>query len=168
MESLGINWVFFLSQLGNFLIVLVVLTKFVYKPIIKLLEDRRKKIDEAEKKAGEIEARRAALSEEEKNILARAKEKAEKEKGAILAEGESDKAKMIEKAKAQSSLEAERQLVVLHEEQEKLRGQITEEILAKLSDRLEKKLAPKKGFGGEGISALFYDKDGKEKSTPKN
>lgn len=44
MEALGIDPKLFIGQIINFLILLFILTKFAYKPIVKLLDDRRQKI----------------------------------------------------------------------------------------------------------------------------
>ena len=44
-SQLGIDSKLLLAQGVNFLILLVVLTKFVYKPLMKMVEERRKKIE---------------------------------------------------------------------------------------------------------------------------
>lgn len=43
-ENLGINWKLLLAQAVNFLLVLWVLNKFVFKRLLKFLEERRDKI----------------------------------------------------------------------------------------------------------------------------
>ena len=59
MESLGIQPIPFLLQALNFLILLLVLKKFLYKPILQMLAERKKKIEEgvefSEKTKAEIE-----------------------------------------------------------------------------------------------------------------
>lgn len=45
VSQLGIDPKLLLAQGVNFLILLFVLTKFVYKPLIKMVEERRKKIE---------------------------------------------------------------------------------------------------------------------------
>src|SRR3989339_692771 len=49
--QLGINWKLFLSQVVNFFILLLVLTFFVYKPLIRIIKERSKKIKEGLEKA---------------------------------------------------------------------------------------------------------------------
>ena len=44
-SQLGIDPKLLLAQGVNFVILLVVLTKFVYKPLMKMVEERRKKIE---------------------------------------------------------------------------------------------------------------------------
>lgn len=57
LEQLGINWKLFLSQAVNFGILLLVLTFFVYKPVIKIIKERSAKIKEGLEKAEEADVR---------------------------------------------------------------------------------------------------------------
>jgi F-type H+-transporting ATPase subunit b len=56
-DQLGINWQLLLSQAVNFILLLIVLRIFVYKPLLKLLHDRREKIEEGLTKAEEASRR---------------------------------------------------------------------------------------------------------------
>ena len=56
-DQLGINWSLLLSQGVNFILLLVVLRIFAYKPLLKLLRDRREKIELGLVKAEEAERR---------------------------------------------------------------------------------------------------------------
>lgn len=56
-EQLGINWKLFISQSVNFLILLLVLRAFVYKPLLEILDKREKRIKEGLDKANEAEVR---------------------------------------------------------------------------------------------------------------
>lgn len=49
----GIDWELFISQLVNFVLILIVLRSFVYKPVLKVLNERNKKIKEGLDKAEE-------------------------------------------------------------------------------------------------------------------
>ena len=57
VSQLGINWQLLLSQAVNFALLLIVLRIFVYKPVLKLLHDRREKIEGGLMKADEAERR---------------------------------------------------------------------------------------------------------------
>src|SRR3990167_360095 len=46
LGTLGINWKLFMAQLVNVGIVIFVLSKWVFKPLVKLMDDRVKKIDD--------------------------------------------------------------------------------------------------------------------------
>jgi F-type H+-transporting ATPase subunit b len=55
--QLGIDWKLLLSQAVNFLLLLVILRLFVYKPILNILKKRREKIEEGLAKAEEADVR---------------------------------------------------------------------------------------------------------------
>ncbi len=99
LEALGINLKILFAQLFNFAILLFVLWRFAYRPILDLLKQRREKVSQgvqdaksAELKLGEAkEKERVVIIEAKKeaqNIIDEARERAETKKQAIL-----DKAK---------------------------------------------------------------------------
>jgi len=57
ISQFGIDWKLFLSQLVNFVIILIVLRFFVYNPVLKMLKERNKKIKEGLDKAEEANVR---------------------------------------------------------------------------------------------------------------
>jgi len=57
VTQLGIDWRLLISQAVNFLLLLIVLRIFAYKPILKILHDRRTKIEEGLTKAKEADKR---------------------------------------------------------------------------------------------------------------
>jgi F-type H+-transporting ATPase subunit b len=69
----GLKGDIFIAQLINFVIVLLVLWRFAYKPIIRKLDERQDKIDKSVKTATEIEKRFAALEDEKAAILKEAR-----------------------------------------------------------------------------------------------
>src|SRR5260370_7721843 len=83
-ETFGWNWKLFLSQVISFCIVAFLLQRFAYKPILAILEERRRKIEE-----GQINA------EKIKKELA----EAEKRYQEIVAKGNADAQKMLEEAR---------------------------------------------------------------------
>ncbi len=85
----GLNGQIFAAQLINFTIVMVVLWLFVYKPIIKLLEERSEKIEKSVKQADEIEARVTEI---------------EKEREAVIVEARRESQTIMEKAKKDSEI----------------------------------------------------------------
>src|SRR5437016_12510906 len=62
-ETFGWNWQLFLSQVISFVIVALLLRRFAYKPIIAVLEERRRKIEEGQLNAEKI---KKELAEAEK------------------------------------------------------------------------------------------------------
>ncbi len=95
LEALGINLKILFAQLFNFAILFFVLWRFAYKPIMKVLRERREKVaqgvKDAEKAGNKLEEakdkEKAVISEAKKeaiNIIDEAKERAEKKKQVIL------------------------------------------------------------------------------------
>jgi F-type H+-transporting ATPase subunit b len=119
MESLGINLSSLIAQVFNFLIVMFVLWKFAYNPVLKMLNDRQQKIEKGladaeaaaksrEKAESEAEKIREKAFKEANEILKNAKEAANAET-AILIKKASDQADRIMKtAKAESKAEKEK------------------------------------------------------------
>lgn len=83
-NQLGIDWRLLIAQIINFLVLLFILNKFLYKPIIKVLAERTKKIDTSLKQAQEIEQSLAETKIKEEKIIA----KAHAERKEILAEAQ--------------------------------------------------------------------------------
>lgn len=110
MEKLGVQPIQLLAQIFNFLILMVILKKYLYKPILKALEDRKKKIEdglrfsekakqeleEAEKKKEEI-VNHAKL--EAAKIMAEAKKAGKKKELEIVEAAEKQAAEVIKKGK---------------------------------------------------------------------
>jgi F-type H+-transporting ATPase subunit b len=98
-KQFGLDWPHFIAQCVSFLIVATLLYKFAYKPVLAVLEERRKKIAEG-----------LASAEKMRQELARAQTKAEE----ILNQANVQAAKMIEEARAAAAKvqEAETQKAV--------------------------------------------------------
>ena len=56
-SQLGLDWHLLLSQVVNFALLLIALRLFAYKPILKVLHDRRARIEEGLTKADEADRR---------------------------------------------------------------------------------------------------------------
>ena len=121
MEALGLNLGYLLVQIGSFLIVLLVLRAWVYKPLIAMLEKRRADIAQGLEDARiAAEAREHAEQEAEK-VLADARAKAatvaaeiatraEEQSHQIIAEAEQHAAKIKETARTEAEQERNRVL----------------------------------------------------------
>ncbi len=72
LKDFGINPLLLAAQVVNFLILLWILSKFLYRPILKVLTERRKKIEDSLKNAAEIELRLQEAKDEADRIIAKA------------------------------------------------------------------------------------------------
>ena len=98
LGTLGINVPLFAAQLVNVAIVLLVLRAWVFKPLVKMLEERRKKIEEGVKHAEEANVRLAAAKNEEANARAAAKAEARSIIDTARMAGEEERAARVAKA----------------------------------------------------------------------
>ena len=128
LANLGIDWKLLVAQVVNFAVVLLVLKRFAYQPMLKLLDERTAKIEKgladaesAEKKLGEIEIQEKAIlmeaRTEAKRILTETDEAAKKRDAAQIAETE----KRVKKILHESELKiAEDQKKMLDEAKREL------------------------------------------------
>jgi F-type H+-transporting ATPase subunit b len=77
-EQLGINWQAFLASVVNFAIVMFLLHRFAYKPILRILEERRMRIAEGIENAERMRAELTKAQEKAKEIIAEAAQQAQK------------------------------------------------------------------------------------------
>lgn len=78
MEKLGIDPTMLITQIINFTIMVVILTKFLYKPILKMLDERKKKIEDGLELAEKMKLKEEELQKEKEKILDQAKEEGQK------------------------------------------------------------------------------------------
>ncbi len=76
--SFGVNKASFLASLVNFTILLVILHRFAYKPLLEVLDERRRKIADSMKQADQIKAELAKTQAARDEILFQANEAARK------------------------------------------------------------------------------------------
>ena len=107
-SQLGIDWKLLLAQGVNFVILLIVLTKFVYKPLIKIVEERRKKI-ELGVKGGEMAEKIIKQAEQDKVGII---QEADTQAVAIISEAEKNAQKKAQEIALQAD---ERAQQTLHE-----------------------------------------------------
>lgn len=116
--KLGVDWKLLLAQVVNFLILLFVLRRFAYKPMLKFLDDRSKKIEtglrdakRATEKLSEIEAKEREVLEEARKesvaMIARARESAEKTAEKIMIESREESERVLNETR--KKIEAERE-----------------------------------------------------------
>jgi F-type H+-transporting ATPase subunit b len=126
-DTFGWNPWLFLSQVISFVIVAFLLRRFAYKPILAVLEERRRKIEEGQLNAEKIKKELAEAEKRYQEILAKANADAQKmidearQSSAHLAERKEQEAIMaaeqiLAKAREASILEHERTMAELKRE----------------------------------------------------
>ncbi|MEK7193279.1 MAG: hypothetical protein AAB652_00650 [Patescibacteria group bacterium] len=127
IEKLGIDWRLLTSQVVNFLLLLTVLRLFAYKPVLKILKDRKRKIEEGLEKTAEAETKLHEVS-----LIAKEKIKE--------AEGE---ALMILKTTEERARGMESELIEKAHEKEALMMKNTERALQAKEEAAEKTIREK-------------------------
>lgn len=142
-ETFGWNpWLFF-SQVISFAIVALLLRRFAYKPILAVLEDRRRKIEEGQLNAEKIRKELAEAEKRYQEILAKANADAQRmidearQSAAHLSERKQQEAiasaeQIVAKAKEAAALEHERQMQALKREL----GHLVVETTAKVTGKV--------------------------------
>jgi F-type H+-transporting ATPase subunit b len=77
-ETFGLSWGTFIPYLINFIIILVVLRIFAYKPILAMLDERRKTIAQSMQEAQRIKEELAKTQSMREEILVKANDTAER------------------------------------------------------------------------------------------
>lgn len=102
-RELGIDWRLLASQAANFIILLIILRAFVYAPLLRVLKERRARIEEGLAKADEVDKRLTNANE----IAAAKMKEAEREGLSVIADARikavKDKAAADEKLKAEEA-----------------------------------------------------------------
>lgn len=113
MEKLGIDFQAMLLYLVNFGVILWLLTRFVYKPLIKFLDERRntvhKNLSQAEdlrlkfeKELSERETEYGKLLENARTEALKSKAEAQNSAKYLLIEAEAEKERLLKEAKKQA------------------------------------------------------------------
>ena len=102
-EQFGFNTSLFVSQVISFCIVAFLLHKFAYKPILKVLEERRHKIEEGLANAEKIKAELAKTEASRREILDQANQQA----GKLIEEGRAAAERVRERETQKAIAEAE-------------------------------------------------------------
>jgi F-type H+-transporting ATPase subunit b len=129
-SKLGIDWRLLVAQVVNFAVLLFVLNRFVYRPMLDLLEKRSQKIEQGLKDAEEARKRLAQAGVQEKEMLARARREARALLEKAEEMGKRNQEKIMEDAKA----EATRLLAKAGEKMEAERAQLVAEAKMEIAD----------------------------------
>ena len=138
LNQFGVQPILLAAQAVNFFILLFILKKFLYKPILKVLETRKKTIEQSLKNAEEIERRLNEITEKEAQALVRSAREGEK----IIREAGNEYTQIIEDAKKEyeriinKAIEDAKRFTQL--EQTKLEQQVKENLAGLVALALEK------------------------------
>ena len=130
MEGIGINLPLLVSFLVSFVILFALLSIFLYKPVLKMLDERQTKIRESMEQAEKIRQETASSEEEIKAHL----EKARKEGQGVIAQATQIGERLKEEAKQGARQEAESLIAKARGEIQRERDKSIEELRAEFAD----------------------------------
>ncbi|WP_018290651.1 F0F1 ATP synthase subunit B [Verrucomicrobium sp. 3C] len=143
LVQLGIDWPRFIAQLINFAIVLWVLNRFAYRPVLRLLEERRARIAESLQNAERIQKELAAAEEARREILqkanahasqliADAEQTARLQGEKLLKEAAEESERILAKARARAEQEQQESRAVVRREAGELVLALTAKVAGKV------------------------------------
>lgn len=151
-SSLGINGKLLLAQAVNFLIVLWLLNRFVFKPLLSFIDERKQTItqgiEDGEKAKKELNligvARESELSkarEQGAETISQAKERAQQQEQEIISTARETEEKILLKAKQEAEAEKQGAVRGATDDISKIAVLLSEKILSReLTDVDEKKM----------------------------
>ena len=106
-SDFGVDWPHLLAQIISFSIVCILLQRFAYKPVLKILDERRQKIAQAQEDAKKSAAVLAQTELQRREILRQADERAAK-----LIEEARAVAARVKEEETQMAIESAQQIIV--------------------------------------------------------
>jgi len=119
VEGLGINLGYLIAQLVNFLLLVWLLNRFAYKPVLRMLAERRQRIEdglraadlareEAARQHAELERQLEEERRKARERIADAARQSEQMREQILAEARAEAERIVAEAREQAVQERER------------------------------------------------------------
>ena len=121
MEKLGINWGLLIAQLVNVGLLIWLLTRYLYRPVLNMLNERTRRIQESLRDAEQVkeqlarakqdyDAELARARQEAAGVLAQAQERAKALEQEIVAQARQDAERVRSEAREQAMQEREQLL----------------------------------------------------------
>lgn len=142
IEKLGIDPLLLVAQIVNFLILLYLLKRFLYKPVVQMLQKRSRRVEKslAKAKQAEEDAARSQQEYDQKisagvneanQIVDKAKAEAEKVRAELIDKANNEAEKIMAKARLEMNQEKEKLMTELRQETADLATLVATRILSK-------------------------------------
>lgn len=152
LQTLGVNWGMLIAQMINFGILLVALSYLLYRPVMRVLDERRERVRQSmehastlERQVEEMEKQRKTrmkeMDDQAKEFIAQAKQQADGMKKEIVDGAKAEVDQMLEKGRKQLDDERRKLLTDLQKTVTTVSVQLAEKILEReFSEADQKKL----------------------------
>lgn len=127
-ELLGVNPWTALFTLANTVALFLVLKKFLFKPVLKVIEDRQQEIDDLYAKAGEAKEQASALQTEYQQKLSAAQATSERMVQEAAARGQAKEEEIIRNANAEAAAILDKAAADIAQEKKKALNDAKDEI----------------------------------------
>lgn len=138
LKDFGVQPVLLIAQAVNFLILLYILKRFLYKPVLKVLDERKKTISDSLQNAEEIEKKLTQITAEREEQLKKASREAEE----IIKDATVSAGQIIAEAHEKAGTDIEGLVAKAHQsislEKEKMRQEIRAELAGLVVAGLQK------------------------------
>lgn len=148
IKTFNIEWQLVVAQLVNFAIVLFVLYKFAYGPVLKMMTERTEKIEKGIKNAEDAGTKLKEIAEKEKAVLVEARKQAQEIVASAEAQAVKNKEEIIVEAKAQAEKILADSAKKIEQEKnqmmQEVKGQIAELVVAATGKIIAEKIDSEK------------------------
>jgi F-type H+-transporting ATPase subunit b len=127
MSGLGINGWIFAAQLVNFLILLIILYFFAYKPVLKMLDERARKIKDSMEEVQKVKDQAAQTEEEFKKKIEAASKEGQEVIARAMRTGEDARQRAQLEAKQEAQVLVEKARVEIQRERNETIGELKQE-----------------------------------------
>lgn len=145
-HTLGVDWSLLLAQIINFGVIAFILSYFIYKPVLKVIDERKEKTRKAMKDADDIERAKKdieqaridsmrKLDEESRGLMEKAKKHAETVQAELLEKARAEADAALQKGRTQ--LENERRQAL-----DSLQGTVAKVVMKMTEKILEREFTP--------------------------
>ncbi len=151
MEKLGINWALFIAQLLNVIVLVWLLSRFLFTPIINMLNERTRRVQESLQGADQVKEQVATAKRDYDAEIAKARQEA----AGILAQAQDRARVQAAEIVAQARQEADRTRNEAREQAQQEREQILRDVKGRVAELVT--LTASKVLGAE-LSATGHDR----------
>jgi F-type H+-transporting ATPase subunit b len=128
MTNFGVTWTAFISQGIAFALVLFILQRYAFKPIIAILEERRRRIAEGQENAEKIKVQLTESERKYQEMIDRAQAEAQ----ALINDARTSSDALAQRRQEEANAEASRIVARAHEATEQERDRVLTEVKREL------------------------------------
>src|SRR5512146_2642364 len=99
IAKLGINFSWLIAQIVNFVLILLILRAFAFKPVMQMLETRKRKIQESLEYADKVKADASAQQKQYEQQIDQVRREAQQARETAASAGEKERERILAQAR---------------------------------------------------------------------